>query len=111
MLWLSLVLKKGNVQEIANYRTISLFTFFSKIIEKLFFSKLITHIEMNDILAPEQYGFRTHLSTEKAAFSLIDSILTAMNNKQIVGGIFSDLQKAFDCVNHKILLDKLEFME
>jgi hypothetical protein len=54
---------------------------------------------MNDILALEQYGFRTHLSTEKAAFSLLDSILTAMNNKQTAGGVFCDLQKAFDCVN------------
>jgi len=50
-------------------------------------------------------------STEQAAFSLISSILTAMDNNQIVGGIFCDLQKAFDCVNHKILLDKLQFYE
>jgi hypothetical protein len=63
---------------------ISLLISFSKIIEKLIFSRLIAHIEMNDILAPEQYGFRTHLSTEKAAFSLLDNILTAMNNKQTV---------------------------
>jgi hypothetical protein len=60
-------------------------------------------------LAPEEYGFRAHLSTEKAAFLLLDSILTAMNNKQIVGDVFCDLQKAFECVNHEILLDKLEF--
>jgi hypothetical protein len=48
-------------------------------------------------------------STEQAAFSLINSILTALNENQIVGGIFCDLQKAFDCVNHNILLDKLQF--
>jgi hypothetical protein len=48
-------------------------------------------------------------STEQAAFSLINSVLTALNKNQIVGGIFCDLRKAFDNVNHKILLDKLQF--
>jgi len=48
-------------------------------------------------------------SFEKVAFSHISSILTAMNNSQIAGGIFCDLQKAFDCVNHRILLDKVQF--
>jgi len=63
---------------------------------------------MNNILVQEPFGFRTQHSTEQAAFSLIHSILTAMNNNQIVGGIFCDLQKAFDCVNHKIFVDKLQ---
>jgi len=64
---------------------------------------------MNNILVQEQHGFQTHSLTKQAAFTLINSILTAMNNNQMVGSIFCDLQKAFDCVNHKILLEKLEF--
>jgi len=53
--------------------------------------------------------FRTRYSTEQATFSLINNILTAMNNNLIIGGIFFYLQNAFDFVNHKILLDELEF--
>ena len=73
------------------------------------YNRFYTHIETNSILVQEQFGFRMQHSTERAAFSLITSILMAMNNNQIVGGVFCDLQKAFDCVNHKTLLDKLQF--
>jgi hypothetical protein len=72
------ILKKGSKQEISNYKTISLLTYFSKIIEKLIYARLRAHIYMNNILAQEQYGFRTHSSTGQAAFTLINSILTVI---------------------------------
>jgi hypothetical protein len=89
--------KNGSIQEISNNRLILLLISFSKVIEKLIYTRLITHIEANSILAQEQYGFKTHCSTEMVAFSLICSIIIAVNNKQTVGGIFYDLQKACDC--------------
>jgi hypothetical protein len=67
------------------------------------------HINTNCILVNEQYGFRTQSSTKQATFSLINNVLIAMNNNLKIGGIFCDLQKVFDCMDHKILMNKLEF--
>jgi hypothetical protein len=60
-------------------------------------------------LAKEQYGFRSNTLTEKAIYQLTNNILKALDNKYLVGGIFCDLTKAFDCVDHDILLGTLEF--
>ena len=67
------------------------------------------HIYTNNILAKEQCGFRINSSTEAASCDVINEILKAMNNSLSVGGIFCHLEKAFDCVNHEILVDKLQF--
>ncbi|PNF37508.1 hypothetical protein B7P43_G14331 [Cryptotermes secundus] len=101
--------KKGDKRNIANYRPISLLTTFSKVFEKIIYQRLLQHIEGNNILVNEQFGFRPTTSTDNASYKLINEIMKAMNEKKVVGGIFCDLQKAFDCVNHDILLTKLEF--
>jgi hypothetical protein len=69
----------------------------------------LQHIEINNILLEEQFGFRPSASTDMASYRVIEEVLNALNNRMMVGGIFCDLQKVFDCVNHNILLPKLEF--
>ena len=101
--------KSGNSSDLANYRPISLLIPFSKIIEKLIHQRLYQYFDQKKILVNEQQGFRHKASTETAAFSLINNILKSIDSRKIVGGIFLDLQKTFDCVNHDILLEKLNF--
>jgi hypothetical protein len=60
-------------------------------------------------LVKEQHGFRKNRSTETATFSFFNNILESLDGRKTVGGLFLDLQKAFDCVDHNILLAKLNF--
>ena len=80
--------KRGDVSDIANYRPISLLPAFSKILEKTMHSRLYQHLQTNNILATEQYGFRKGLSTEQATYSLTNNILMAWNKKFILAESF-----------------------
>jgi hypothetical protein len=103
-----LLFKKGDNKDIKNYHHISLLASFFKMFEKMIYVRLSKHIINNAILSNEQFGFRSNSSTGNATFKLFNDILQALKNKEFVGGIFCDLKKAFDCVNHDLLMKKLK---
>jgi len=95
--------------DMTNYRPILLLTTFAKILETVMKTRLLYHTKFN-ILTKEQFGFRTKLTTENATYTLTNKILNAFNNKLMVGGIFCDLEKAYDSVSY-ILLSNWNIME
>jgi len=84
-------------------------TSFSKIIEKIIYKRLYSHLINNNILVNEQFGFREKLSTGTATYAFLNNVLSSLDKRNYVGGLFCDLQKASDCINHNILLDKMKF--
>jgi hypothetical protein len=72
------------------------------------YNRLVSHLTKHTILSPNQYGFQEKLLTDNAVYTLLNAILTALNNKSKAKGLFCDVEKAFDCVNHIIPLRKLE---
>jgi len=102
------IFKKGDEQDMENYRPISILSIFSEVLEKLMFNKLYSFVEKYNILTDAQHGFRGGRSTETACQSFTESIIEVLHNHLNAVGIFLDLSKAYDVLNHQILLDKLE---
>ena len=100
--------KKNEKDLLDNYRPISLLPSISKVFERIVYNQLYSYLTTIGILFKSQYGFRKSHSTETAAIELTVTLLQNLDNGEIPIAIFLDLSKAFDTLDHAILLKKLE---
>ena len=96
--------KADDINEIGNYRPISVLPCFSKILEKIMYNRLFNYLTTNEILYKKQSGFQKLHSTEHAIIQLIDQINNSFEKNHFTLGIFIDLSKAFDTDGHSILI-------
>ena len=99
--------KSGDTSETKNYRPISLLPTFSKVLEKLLYKRVYTFLDNTGQIYQSQYGFRSKHSREHAVQELVGKILKGIENKKYTAAIFLDLSKAFDSLEHHVLLTKL----
>ena len=99
--------KGGDINDVNNYRPISILTQFNRIFERILSSRLLCFFEKHNIITTKQFGFLKKHSTEHAILDLKEYLLENLNKKEISAVLFLDLKKAFDTVSHQILLDKL----
>ena len=102
------LLKKGNPNLLINYRGISLSPSVSKIFESAINMQLIHFLTVNNMLSQSQHGFTKQKSIDSALSEFVNDIVSTLDKSEIAMGLFVDFSKAFDCVDHSLLLAKLE---
>ena len=102
------IFKKGSRLLVSNYRPISLLSNLNKILEKTFHKRVYSFLEKYQCIYSLQFGFRKKHSTNHTLIDITETIRQALDSKQYACGVFVDFQKAFDTVNHDILIAKME---
>ena len=100
--------KGKELDQVINYRPISLLITISKVLEKIVYTWVYKFLQNNKILYNSQYGFRSEHSCEQATLELIGKVIQAKDKDMHAAALFLDLSKAFDTLNHEVLLKKLE---
>ena len=103
------IYKSGDPMCLSNYRPVSVLPLFSKIFERLMYNRLLSFLTKHKILYDFQFGFRPGHSPNMALIYLVDKISNALENGEFALGLFLDFSKAFDTVNHDVLLEKMDF--
>ena len=101
------IFKSGSKMLTSNYRPISLLSNLNKIIEKIMFTRVHSFLQNENLIYKQQFGFRPKHSTTHALINITENIKEALDNGKSACGVFVDLKKAFDTVNHEILLQKM----
>ena len=99
---------KGDREQPGNYRPILVLPVLSKFFEILVNNRLIEYLEKNDILYKHQCGFREGHSTKLAVTNLINQLVHYQDEGRVTVGVFIDFARAFDTINHSILLSKMQ---
>ena len=100
--------KKGDKDVVENFRSISILTQINKIFEKLIHARLMTFLNEQNILSKSQFGFRKGHNTSHAINHLSEQVIKSLERKKVCAILFIDLKAAFDTIDHKLLIKKLD---